>query len=76
MAPIPVVISNQPHMEIKDWLTRLDLMDYEENFKKFMGVEELISFNESDIKQLGVKNSAHRARMVSSLIALKGWYYI
>jgi hypothetical protein len=63
-------------MEIKDWLTRLDLMDYEENFKKFMGVEELISFNESDIKQLGVKNSAHRARMVSSLIALKGWYYI
>jgi hypothetical protein len=54
MAPIPVVISNQPHMEIKDWLTRLDLMDYEENFKKFMGVEELISFNENDSKQFGV----------------------
>jgi hypothetical protein len=41
-------------MEIKDWLTRLDLMDYEENFKKFMGVEELISFNENDSKQFGV----------------------
>lgn len=72
MAPIPVVISNEPHMEIKDWLTRLDLLEYEENFKKFVGVEELINFDESDIKQLGVKNSAHRARMVSSLVALKG----
>lgn len=28
-------------------------------------------FSEADIKQLGVKNSAHRARIVSSLVALR-----
>lgn len=36
-----------------------------------MGVEELIYCSEADIKQLGVKNSAHRARIVSSLVALR-----
>ena len=68
----PIVISNQPHLEIKDWLTRLDLQEYGDKFDKFGGVEELISYSESDIKLLGVKNSAHRARMVSSLVALNG----
>lgn len=47
-------------------------MDYEENFRKFFGVEDLINFSESDIKDLGVKNSSHRARIISSLVALKG----
>lgn len=28
-------------------------------------------FCEADIKQLGVRNSAHRARIVSSLVALR-----
>lgn len=68
----PIVISNQPHLEIKDRLTRLDLQEYGDKFDKFVGVEELISYSESDIKLLGVKNSAHRARMVSSLVALNG----
>lgn len=67
-----MVIANLPHLDIRDWLQRLDLLDYEENFSKYNGVEELISLSESDIKLLGVKNSSHRARMVSSLVALKG----
>jgi SAM domain (Sterile alpha motif) len=67
-----MVIANLPHLDIRDWLKRLDLLDYEDNFRKFFGVEEMIDLNESDIKDLGVKNSSHRARIISSLVALKG----
>ena len=72
-----MVIANIPHLDIPEWLKRLDIpqadmLDYEENFQKFLGVEEMINLSESDIKDLGVKNSAHRARIVSSLVALKG----
>lgn len=67
-----MVIANLPHLDIRDWLQRLELLDYEENFRKFPGVEDLISFSESDIKNLGVKNSSHRARIISSIVALKG----
>lgn len=67
-----MVISSLPHLEIVDWLQRLELQTYEDKFKKFNGVEELINFNEREIKNLGVKNSSHRARMISSLVALKG----
>ena len=68
-----MVIANEiPHLDIRDWLQRLDLLEYEDGFKKYSGVEELMNLNESDIKDLGVKNSAHRARVVASLVALKG----
>jgi hypothetical protein len=67
-----MVITNVPHLDIRDWLQRLELPEYEEHLRKFMGVEELINCNESEIKKLGVKNSAHRARMMASLVALKG----
>lgn len=67
-----VISSSLPHLEIVDWLQRLDLQIYEEKFKRFSGVGELIEFSERDIKNLGVKNSSHRARMISSLVALKG----
>jgi hypothetical protein len=33
--------------------------------------QDLLAFTEADIKDLGVKNSAHRARVVSSLVALR-----
>lgn len=67
-----MVIANLPHLDIKEWLQRLDLLDYEENFQRFFGVEDLINLSESDIKDLGIKNSSHRARIVSSLVALRG----
>lgn len=67
-----MVITNLPHLDINEWLKRLELPDYEDNFRKFFGVEDLINLSESEIKDLGVKNSSHRARMVSSLVALKG----
>jgi hypothetical protein len=34
-------------------------------------LQDLLTFTEADIKDLGVKNSAHRARVVSSLVALR-----
>lgn len=67
-----MVIANLPHLDIREWLQRLELLSYEDNFRKYFGVEEMINLNESDIRDLGVKNSAHRARMISSLVALKG----
>lgn len=36
--------------------------------------QELLWFSETDIKELGVRNSAHRARIVSSLVALRAKY--
>lgn len=45
-----------------------------ESFSKFIGLEELMYFCEADIKQLGVRNSAHRARIVSSLVAFRDKY--
>lgn len=44
---------------------------FTEKFVKFYGVEELIHFSEGEIHRLGVKNGADRARMVSSLVALR-----
>lgn len=67
-----MVVTNLPRLDIQEWLKRLDLLEYEENLSKFNGVAELINFSESDIKDLGVKNSSHRARIISSLVALKG----
>jgi hypothetical protein len=70
------IIANLPHLDIREWLQRLDLLDYEENLRKFNGVEDMINLSESDIRDLGVKNSAHRARMTSSLVALRGRFVI
>lgn len=67
----PIINTAHPHLDIEQWLIALELENYRENLKKFNGVEELMYFCEADIKQLGVKNSAHRARIVSSLVALR-----
>ncbi|XP_055295653.1 breast cancer anti-estrogen resistance protein 3 homolog isoform X3 [Sitodiplosis mosellana] len=73
MGPI-MVLPRHPHFEISAWLEMLDLPQYNKSFSKFIGVEELIYFCEADIKQLGVRNSAHRARIVSSLVAFRDKY--
>ncbi|KAI4464526.1 sam domain (sterile alpha motif) [Holotrichia oblita] len=63
------------HIDIKQWLADLELDHYAGLFSKFEGVEDIIDFSERDIKDLGVKMSSHRARIVSSLTALKANYY-
>ncbi|KDR22236.1 hypothetical protein L798_01842 [Zootermopsis nevadensis] len=64
-------LSPRPHLDVRQWLNVLDLGQYASVFEKFEGVEDLLTFTEADIKDLGVKNSAHRARVVSSLVALR-----
>ncbi|XP_041775465.1 breast cancer anti-estrogen resistance protein 3 homolog isoform X2 [Anopheles merus] len=66
-----LVITSLPHMELGEWLQRLDLAEYGDKFRSFKGVEELLFLSESDIKKLGIRNNAHRARIVSSLVALR-----
>ncbi|XP_049529798.1 breast cancer anti-estrogen resistance protein 3 homolog isoform X1 [Anopheles darlingi] len=65
------VASALPHMETAGWLQRLDLPEYRDNFKGYGGVEEMLFLTESDVKKLGIRNNAHRARIVSSLVALR-----
>jgi hypothetical protein len=48
-----------------EWISRILIM-----FDNYV-VQDLLTFTEADIKDLGVKNSAHRARVVSSLVALR-----
>lgn len=64
-------LSPRPHLDVRQWLNVLDLGQYANAFEKFEGVEDLLTFTEADIKDLGVKNSAHRARVVASLVALR-----
>lgn len=66
-----ITTTNGIHLPIPEWLKRLELPEYEGTFERFNGVEELIHFCEPDLHKLGVVNAAHRARMVSSLVALR-----
>ncbi|GLH04785.1 Uncharacterized protein GBIM_10414 [Gryllus bimaculatus] len=70
----PPPAAAKPHLDVRQWLAVLDLQQYAPNFERFTGVEELLSFSEEDIRSLGVRNSAHRARVVSSLVALRSKY--
>lgn len=70
----PTTVNNniKPHLDVEQWLNALDLYnEYNDVFARFSGVEELLHYSEADIKELGIKNSSHRARIVSSLLALK-----
>ncbi|XP_055599680.1 breast cancer anti-estrogen resistance protein 3 homolog isoform X2 [Uranotaenia lowii] len=66
-----MVITSCPHLEVRDWLKRLNLEDCYDKFKQFNGVEDFLYYSEADIKKLGIRNNAHRARIVSSLVALR-----
>lgn len=60
-----------PHLPVEQWLKALDLWEqYGSVFSGFDGVEELLELTEADVKDMGVKNSAHRARIMTSLHAL------
>lgn len=57
---------------ISEWLQKLKLSEYEDNFKCFEAVEELLGYDERDLKQLGIKNALHRSKIIASFSALKG----
>lgn len=64
----------RPHLDIGQWLNDLDLLEYKCCFQDSFGVEDLLYLDEADIKALGVKNGAHRAKIVSSLVILRNKY--
>ncbi|XP_074027114.1 breast cancer anti-estrogen resistance protein 3 homolog isoform X2 [Leptinotarsa decemlineata] len=68
-------LSNKKHKDISKWLREMELEEYQEKFQKFQGVEDLLEFSEQDIKELGVKKSSHRARIISSLTCLRAKYH-
>ncbi|KAG5892943.1 hypothetical protein JTB14_014996 [Gonioctena quinquepunctata] len=70
-----IAISNKKHKDISTWLREMELEEYHEHFQKFQGVEDLLEFSEQDIKELGVKKSSHRARIISSLTCLRAKYH-
>ncbi|KAK4879548.1 hypothetical protein RN001_007694 [Aquatica leii] len=65
---------HKKHLAITDWLKILELEQYTECFVDYHGVEELLDFTETDIKSLGIKIASHRARIMSSLTALRAKY--
>ncbi|CAN7994268.1 unnamed protein product [Ixodes hexagonus] len=69
-----VDLGGKPHLDIDVWLQNLDLPQYSLLFCKYGGVEEILWMSERDVKELGVRNGAHRAILVSSLIVLKRKY--
>ncbi|XP_033727352.1 LOW QUALITY PROTEIN: breast cancer anti-estrogen resistance protein 3-like [Pecten maximus] len=59
------------HIPIETWLEALGMRDHYGVFCKYKGVEDLLNFTETEIKELGIHNPALRAKVVSSLRILK-----
>ncbi|KAF8782418.1 Breast cancer anti-estrogen resistance like protein [Argiope bruennichi] len=66
--------NQQPHLSIDLWLDKLDMNVYKPIFKQYNGVENILWMTERDLKNLGIKNGSHRARLGSSLAILKEKY--
>ncbi|GFR04839.1 SAM domain-containing protein [Trichonephila clavata] len=63
-----------PHLDTGQWLKKLDLKEYNDIFKSYNGVEDILSISERELKSLGVKNGSHRTRIMRSLIVLRDKY--
>ncbi|XP_046566583.1 LOW QUALITY PROTEIN: SH2 domain-containing protein 3C-like [Haliotis rubra] len=64
----------QKHIAVSTWLEALGMLEYLATFHQYGGVEELLYIQEAEIRDLGIKNSAHRAKLVSSLRILRDKY--
>ncbi|KAL8562845.1 hypothetical protein ACOMHN_004537 [Nucella lapillus] len=62
------------HIAIDTWLEALGLHDYLPFFANYGGVEDLLYASEAEVRDLGLKNGAHRAKIVSSLRILREKY--
>ncbi|BFZ20308.1 hypothetical protein BsWGS_23347 [Bradybaena similaris] len=62
------------HIPIGTWLDALQLTEYVHLFHQYGGVEDLIYATESEIKELGIRNGGHRAKIISSLRILRDKY--
>ncbi|XP_035226871.1 breast cancer anti-estrogen resistance protein 3 homolog [Stegodyphus dumicola] len=66
--------STGPHLSIDHWLDKLDLTIYRSLLKDYNGVEDILWMSERDLKNIGIKNGSHRARLSTSLKILKDKY--
>ncbi|XP_050397332.1 breast cancer anti-estrogen resistance protein 3 homolog isoform X3 [Patella vulgata] len=62
------------HIAVSTWLDAIGLVEYLPHFTKYVGVEDLLYLTESEIRDLGVHNGGHRAKIVSSLRILREKY--
>ncbi|XP_055897909.1 SH2 domain-containing protein 3C-like isoform X2 [Biomphalaria glabrata] len=62
------------HIAISTWLEALSMPEYLPLFHQYGGVEDLIYATESEIKDLGIRIGAHRAKILSSLRILREKY--
>ncbi|VDO97450.1 unnamed protein product [Soboliphyme baturini] len=60
-----------PHLAIAAWLHGIKLDQYESLLRNFHEVEDLLDLNTVDLLRLGIKNSAHRCRIIGSLRILR-----
>ncbi|XP_013411707.1 breast cancer anti-estrogen resistance protein 3 isoform X2 [Lingula anatina] len=70
----PVRMPSNKHIPIDRWLKTIGLPEYINMFERYTGVEALLNATESDVRNMGVLNAAHRARIISSLRILKDKY--
>ncbi|XP_038045958.1 SH2 domain-containing protein 3C-like isoform X2 [Patiria miniata] len=59
------------HLTIENWLSALELEEYIPLFQHYQTVENLLHLSERHISELGVSNSAHRARLASNLVYIR-----
>ncbi|XP_059148901.1 breast cancer anti-estrogen resistance protein 3 homolog isoform X2 [Physella acuta] len=62
------------HIALDHWLEALNMSDYLHLFSQYGGVEDLIYASEAEIRNLGIKIGAHRAKIISSLRILRDKY--
>lgn len=62
------------HIAVATWLEALGMLEYTNCFTQFHGVENMLYLTETEIRDMGITNAAHRAKIVSSLRLLKEKY--
>lgn len=63
--------SPQVNSSIQNWLENLGLSEYIVLFRQYRTLEDILNWSEVDIRDLGVRNGGHRARMISSLVMIR-----
>lgn len=61
----------QANSSVQSWLENLGLAEYIERFRQYRTLEDILNWSEIDIRDLGVRNGGHRARMISSLVMIR-----
>ncbi|XP_039951280.1 breast cancer anti-estrogen resistance protein 3 homolog isoform X1 [Bactrocera tryoni] len=58
-------------MSIADWLDLLGLQQYETNFQMYNTVEDILDLTDCGLRHRGIRQSSHRAKMLSSLMGVQ-----